>query len=95
MESRDWEFPFDLRGVVPLIVKTCSIIKLQLLVIMLKYAKGTLEHEIKVSRLGMRSASLVYFEQLATKVKMLLENNLLQRETLKVLNLFTLFVLVA
>ena len=43
----------------------------------------------------MRSASLVYFEQLGTKVKMLLGNNLLQRETLKVLNLFTLFVLVA
>ena len=43
----------------------------------------------------MRSASLVYFEQLATKVKMLLENNLLQGQTIKVLNLFTLFVLVA
>ena len=62
---------------------------------MLKYAEGTLEHEIKVSWLGMRSASLVYFEQLGTKVKMLLGNNLLQRETLKVLNLFTLFVIVA
>lgn len=45
MESRDWEFPIDLRGVVTLIVKTCRIIKLQALVIMLKYAEGTLEHE--------------------------------------------------
>lgn len=50
---------------------------------------------MKVSSLGMRSASLLYVEQLETNIKMLLENNLLQRETLKVLNLFTLFFLVA